>query len=88
MTAQWKGPFRIVEQVNDVNYRVNVGGRRGIVTYHINLLKKHNRGIMFVNSVTKKTINLSWNKFFQITNPKRCKTLLLTTNSPLYKNHS
>lgn len=30
--------------------RVNVGGRRGIVTYHINLLKKYNRGIMFVNS--------------------------------------
>jgi hypothetical protein len=25
-----------VERVNDVNYRVNVGSRRGIVTYHIN----------------------------------------------------
>jgi len=50
MLAQWKGPFRIVERVNDVNYRVNVGGRRGIVTYHINLLKKYNRGIMFANS--------------------------------------
>lgn len=39
-----------MERVNDVNYRVNVGSRRGIVTYHINLLKKYNRGIMFVNN--------------------------------------
>jgi hypothetical protein len=43
MLAQWKGPFRVVERVNDVNYRINVGGRRGIVTYHINLLKKYHR---------------------------------------------
>jgi hypothetical protein len=24
MLAQWKGPFRVVEPVNDVNYRINV----------------------------------------------------------------
>ena len=47
MSAQWKGPFRVVQRVNDVNYKVNVGGRRGIVTYHINLLKKYNRAVMF-----------------------------------------
>jgi hypothetical protein len=26
-----------------VNYQVNVGARRGLVTYHINLLKRYNR---------------------------------------------
>jgi hypothetical protein len=39
MTATWKGPFRIVRKLSDVNYQVNVGARRGLVTYHINLFK-------------------------------------------------
>jgi hypothetical protein len=43
MTATWKGPFRIVRKLSDVNYQVNVGARRGLVTYHINLLKRYNR---------------------------------------------
>ena len=46
--AQWKGPFRVVERVNDVNYKVNVGGRRGVVVYHINLLRKYKRAIMLI----------------------------------------
>lgn len=50
MSAQWKGPFRVIQRVNDVNYKVSVGGRRGIVTYHINLLKKYNRSVMFAVS--------------------------------------
>jgi hypothetical protein len=28
MTATWKGPFRIVRKLSDVNYQVNVGARR------------------------------------------------------------
>lgn len=55
MLAQWKGPFRVVERVNDVNYRINVGGRRGIVTYHINLLKKYHRTAMMVCSEQNET---------------------------------
>ena len=43
MTATWKGPFQIVRKLSDVNYQVNVGARRGLVTYHINLLKRYNR---------------------------------------------
>jgi hypothetical protein len=43
MTATWKGPFRIVRKLSDVNNQVNVGARRGLVTYHINLLKRYNR---------------------------------------------
>jgi hypothetical protein len=37
------GSFRIVRKLSDVNYQVNVGARRGLVTYHINLLKRYNR---------------------------------------------
>ena len=43
VTATRKGPFRIVRKLSDVNYQVNVGARRGLVTYHINLLKRYNR---------------------------------------------
>ena len=43
MTATWKGPFQIVRKLSDVNYQVNVGASRGLVTYHINLLKRYNR---------------------------------------------
>ncbi|CAC5355659.1 unnamed protein product [Mytilus coruscus] len=32
MAAQWKGLFRVVERFNDVNFKVNIRGRRGIVT--------------------------------------------------------
>ncbi|KAK3098880.1 hypothetical protein FSP39_023928 [Pinctada imbricata] len=49
MIAQWKGPFRVIERVNDVNYKVNVGGRRGVAVYHINMLKNYTkRSILIV----------------------------------------
>ncbi|KAK3090518.1 hypothetical protein FSP39_012438 [Pinctada imbricata] len=49
MIAQWKGPFRVIERVNDVNYKVNVGGRRGVVVYHINMLRNYTkRSILIV----------------------------------------
>jgi hypothetical protein len=35
-----------VRKLSDVNYQVNVGARRGFVTYHINLLKRYNRNIV------------------------------------------
>lgn len=46
MSAQSKGPFRVVNKVNVVNYKINVGERRGIVTYHINLLRPYNRATL------------------------------------------
>ena len=30
MTATWKGPFRVVRKLSDVNYQVNVGARRDL----------------------------------------------------------
>ena len=53
MKAQWKGPYRIVERVGDVNYKVNVGGRRRVVTYHVNLLRKYKRPILTVTAITE-----------------------------------
>ena len=35
-----------VRKLSDVNYQVNVGARRGLVTYHINFLKRYNRNIV------------------------------------------
>ncbi|KAL8605940.1 hypothetical protein ACOMHN_024764 [Nucella lapillus] len=37
LELSWKGPYRVVERVNPVDYRVQV--ERGIKTYHANLLK-------------------------------------------------
>ncbi|XP_033739131.1 uncharacterized protein LOC117326489 [Pecten maximus] len=51
MLAHWKGPYRVTERVNNVNYKVNVGGRRGIVTYHVNLLKRYYRAMNIVSRV-------------------------------------
>jgi hypothetical protein len=48
MSAQWRGSFSVINKVNDVNYKINVGGRRGIITYHINLLRSHNRAALLV----------------------------------------
>ncbi|XP_033741736.1 uncharacterized protein LOC117328321 [Pecten maximus] len=53
MVAQWKGPYRVVRKVNDVNYEVNVGGRRKRVVYHINLLRKYNKAVQNVMFVPK-----------------------------------
>ncbi|CAG2248610.1 unnamed protein product [Mytilus edulis] len=52
MKAMWKGPFRVIRRINDVNYQINVGGRRGIVTYHINLLRKYNRSVLYTSVVS------------------------------------
>ena len=38
LMLQWKGPYKVVEVVNRMDYRVKVDDRVG--TYHINLLKK------------------------------------------------
>jgi hypothetical protein len=46
MTATWKGPFRIVRKLSDTKNQLNVGAHRGLVTYHINLLKRFNRSIV------------------------------------------
>ncbi|XP_062569214.1 uncharacterized protein LOC134231291 [Saccostrea cucullata] len=58
MVAQWKGPFRVTERVNDVNYKVNVGGRRGVVVYHINLLREYRRAALLVTDRTEETDGL------------------------------
>jgi hypothetical protein len=52
MKAQWKGPYIVLQKINNVNYKVNVGGRRGIVTYHINLLRKYHRAALLAVSET------------------------------------
>ena len=52
MKAQWKGPYRVVQKINNVNYKVNVGGHRGIVTFHINLLRKYHHAALLVVSET------------------------------------
>ena len=52
MKAQWKGPYRVVQKINNVNYKVNLGGRQGIVTYHINLLWKYHHAALLVVSET------------------------------------
>ncbi|KAL3865773.1 hypothetical protein ACJMK2_043128 [Sinanodonta woodiana] len=46
MKAQWQGPYRVVRKINDVNYQVSVPGRRGTVTYHVNLLRKYKRAVL------------------------------------------
>lgn len=58
MEAQWKGPYRVTERINDVNYKVNVGGRRGVAVYHINLLREYKRSILFVAEKTEDTDGL------------------------------
>ena len=39
LLMQWKGPFRVTDQFNDCDYRIDVNGK--IRSYHINLLKKY-----------------------------------------------
>jgi hypothetical protein len=67
MTAKWKGPFRKVSKLSYVNYQVNVGAHRGLVTYYINLLKRNtsNRNIV---------MNISLNM-------SRCMTIPVVTDT-------
>ncbi|XP_069119292.1 uncharacterized protein [Argopecten irradians] len=39
LLLQWKGPFNIVEVVNQMNYKVEAGGK--VKVYHVNLLKHY-----------------------------------------------
>lgn len=38
----------MIECINDVNYKVNVGGCCGVVVYYINFLREYKRFIFFV----------------------------------------
>ena len=39
LMLKWKGPYEIVEQVNKVNYRINIRGK--LKTIHANMIKKY-----------------------------------------------
>ena len=39
LTLAWRGPYRVVGKVGDVNYRVEVEPNK-VKTYHINMLKR------------------------------------------------
>ena len=40
LLAQWQGPFDVIEKVNEINYKIKVGGQHKV--FHINMLKKYN----------------------------------------------
>ena len=42
LTLAWRGPYRVVGKVGDVNYRVEVEPNK-VKTYHINILKRYYR---------------------------------------------
>ena len=39
LTLQWKDPYEIIEVINKMDYKINVGGKTKI--YHANLLKRY-----------------------------------------------
>ena len=39
LTLQWKGPYEIIEVINIMDYKINVGGKTKV--YHANLLKRY-----------------------------------------------
>lgn len=39
LLMQWKGPFQVIERINDVDYVIEVSGKNNI--FHINMLKKY-----------------------------------------------
>lgn len=41
LTMQWKGPFAVLRQCNDVDYEVDVRGKTKL--FHINMLKKYEK---------------------------------------------
>lgn len=47
----------MTEHIKDENYKVNVGGRRarGLVVYHINILREYKRSILFISGRTVDT---------------------------------
>ena len=40
LTLSWRGPYKVVDKIGDVNYRVEIAQGK-IKTYHINMLKKY-----------------------------------------------
>ena len=38
-TLQWKGPYEIIDVINEMDFKINVGGKTKI--YHANLLKRY-----------------------------------------------
>lgn len=40
LLPRWEGPYKILEQVNEVNYRIEMGGVRNIVV-HVQKLRKY-----------------------------------------------
>lgn len=37
--ALWKGPYRVIKRLSDVDYQVQVGGNKGLQTYHLNMMR-------------------------------------------------
>jgi len=50
MHAFWRGPFDVVRRIDDHNYEISMGERKNTVM-HINMLKKFNERIEYVNAV-------------------------------------
>ena len=42
LTLAWRGPYKVVERVGEVDYRIRVTPDN-IKTYHINMLKKYHQ---------------------------------------------
>jgi len=40
LTLSWRGPYKVVDKIGDVNYKVEIAQGK-IRTYHINMLKKY-----------------------------------------------
>ena len=41
LLMQWKGPFKVLERVNQHNYRIDVNGKQRL--FHVNMLKEYSR---------------------------------------------
>ena len=46
---KWKGPYEIVEQINKVNYRINIRGK--LKTIHANMIKKYIERVSLTEAV-------------------------------------
>ena len=40
LTLSWRGPYKVVDKIGDVNYKVEIAQSK-IKTYHINMLKRY-----------------------------------------------
>ena len=39
IVSEWRGPYKVVEVVSPVNYKIDIDGR--IKTYHVNMLQEY-----------------------------------------------